>query len=103
MARRIKLILAENAGAGNGTAVDWPGGRGMFFGEGTWGGGNAALQMESPNGTYVPIYDTAGNAVTITVNGAKAFEAPAGKLRVAITTSTAVFASAVGIPTNNGG
>jgi hypothetical protein len=103
MARRRQLTLAENAGAGNGTAVDWPGGRGMLFGEGTWGGGNAALQMLSPNGTYVPIYDAAGTAVTITVNGGKVFEAPAGMLRAVITTSTAVYAYAVGIPTNNGG
>lgn len=103
MARRPQLTLASNAGAGNGTAVDWPGGRGMLFGEATWGGGNAALQMQSPNGTYVPIYDAAGNAVTISANGGKVFEAPAGALRVVITTASAVYAYAVGIPQNVGG
>jgi hypothetical protein len=103
MARRAQLTLASNAGAGAQASVDWQGGRGMLFGEGTWGGGNAALQMQSPNGTWVPIYDAAGNAVTITVNGGKVFEAPAGPLRANITTASAVYAYAVGIPTNNAG
>jgi len=103
MARRQQLKLATNAGAGAQTGVDWQGGRGMLFGEATWGGGNAALQMQTPNGTWVAVYDAAGNAVTISANGGKVFEAPAGPLRVNITTATAVYAYAVGIPTNNAG
>lgn len=103
MARRAQYLLASNAGAGAQAGVDWQGGRGMLFGEATWGGGNAALEQLSPNGTWVPIYDAAGAAVTITANGGKVFEAPAGSLRVNITTASAVYAYVVGIPANNAG
>lgn len=103
MARRQQLTLASNAAPGAQTGVDWQGGRGMLFGEATWGGGSAALEMQTPNGTWVAIFDAAGVAVSITANGGKVFEAPAGPLRVNITTATAVFAYAVGIPTNNAG
>lgn len=104
MARRQQYTLAENASPGAQAGVDWQGGRGMLFGEATWGAfGNAALEMQTPNGTWVAIYDADGAAVSITANAGKVFEAPAGPLRVNITTATSVYAYAVGIPTNNAG
>lgn len=102
MARRAQLTLLSNASA-TGSGVDWPGGRGMFFAEGTFGGGSVAIEQKTPNGTWVPIYNTAGSAISASAAGGYAFEAPAGQIRAKVATATAVYAYAVGIPTNNGG
>lgn len=98
MARRAQLTLATNASV-TGNPVDWPGGNGAFFAEGTFGGGTVKLQVQSPNGTWMDV----GTATTLTASGVGGFIAPAGPMRVNITTATAVFAYVVGIPTNNGG
>lgn len=98
MARRAQLTLASNA-AVTGNAVDWPGGNGAFYAEGTFGGGTVKLQTQSPNGTWMDV----GTATTLTAAGVGGFTLPAGPIRVNIATATAVFAYAVGIPNNAGG
>lgn len=104
MARRAQLTLASNAGAGAQTAVDWQGGVGMFMAEGTWGGGNAKLEIQTPNGSWVSlIHYATTTAISLTANGVAIFQAPAGKIRVNITTATAVYAYAIGIPSNAAG
>lgn len=104
MARRPQLTLLSNAGAGNGVGADWPGGRGLFMVDANFGGGNVALQQQSPSGAWLPL-NTEGTAtpISLTANGVANFAAPAGQIRAVSTTATAVNAYAVGVPTNNGG
>lgn len=88
-------VLAENSAATPSTDVVWPGGLGMLTMEATWGGGNVALQVLSPIGTWIAV----GTDTTMTVNGTAGFILPNGaRIRVAITTATAVFAYASLIP-----
>jgi hypothetical protein len=105
MARRIRLDLLNNAGAGNGASFDWPGGDGVFFVESaTFGGGNVALQIQGPNLNWFPVVSCATTTpIEITSPGMANFRAPAGPMRAVSTTATAVFASAVGLPANTAG
>lgn len=104
MARRQQLTLALNAGAGNGAAVDWQGGNGMLMVDATFGGGSVALQQMSPSGAWLPISNLATTtAISLAANGTANFLAPAGQIRVVITTATAVNAYVVGIPQNVAG
>lgn len=104
MARRAALVLASNAGAGNGAAQDWPGGMGKFFAEATWGGGSAKLEQQTPNGTWVPVaLPYTSTQVSLTANGSLDFYAPAGPIRAVIATATAAYVYAVGIPANVAG
>lgn len=103
MARRIRLDLILND-VGASVAQDWPGGDGVFTAEATFGGGNIALQMQTPNGTWVPVINYATTtAISITATGMANFRAPACKMRAVVTTSTAVFAYATGVPANVAG
>lgn len=88
-----KFTLASNAGAGNGTAVQWPGGRGIFIAEATWSAGSAKLQFQSPNSTWIDY--TSGS---LGANGGILFELPPGQIRVVIATSTACYAYALTNP-----
>lgn len=107
MARRVALDLILNdvdQAASAGAGLDWPGGDGVFCGEGTFGGGSIAMQMQTRNGTWIAV-NTAGTVtpISLTANGGQVFRAPAGKVRALVTTATAVFASVVGLPANIGG
>jgi hypothetical protein len=82
------LTLASNASA-DGSAAFWDGGHGLFTAEATWGGGSAKLQFKSGNGTWLDL-----PSITLSANGTKEFYAPAGQIRVSITTATAVYAYA---------
>jgi hypothetical protein len=113
MARRKQFIIADGATATPTITVDgsypvspgwidYEGGNGSFFAVGTFGGGSAALQIQAPDGaTWVNI----GAGVTFTANGVGGFTAPAGRLRVTLSGSTAPSLKAwvVSIPTNEGG
>lgn len=109
MARRLSQDLFINSvdqspyGAGQG--VDYPGGIGKLMVSATWGGGNAALQMLGPDGTtWLPVDQYAqATAAQLTANGMVTFVAPAGRLRVNITTATAVYARVIGCPENVAG
>ena len=105
MARRIRLDLLSNAGAGAGASFDWPGGDGVFFVESaTFGGGNVALQFQGPGLNWVPIINYATTTpISLTAVNMANFRAPAGPIRAFSTTATAVFASAVGVPANVAG
>lgn len=104
MARRARLDLIVND-VGASVALDWQGGDGVFTAEATFGGGSVALQMLTANpagATWVPvnIFGTA-TPISLTAAGMVNFKAAAGKLRAVPTTATAVFAYAIGVPTNN--
>lgn len=104
MARRAQVQLALNASATDPNGFDWQGGQGMLLCDATFGGGSVALQILSPAAVWLPVnYSGGSTAISLTASGTANFAAPAGKLRVAITTATAVNAHVVGIPSNAGG
>lgn len=81
--------LLSNASE-TGSWVSWPGGRGVFTVEATWGGGTVKLQYKGPNGTAID----AGSDATLTANGGCVFELPAVDIRANVATATAVYANA---------
>ena len=97
MARRRQLALLENASA-SGSSVDWPGGTGVMYAEGTFSGATVKLQTQSPNGTWMDV----GSATTFTANGVGAFILPAGPIKAVISGGppSAVYAYVVGVPSN---
>lgn len=106
MARRIAIdLMLNDVNQGDANRwVDWPGGDGVFFGEGTFGGGTLKLEGQSRNGTAVGVTNYATTTpISLTANGMANFRFPAGKLRVTVATATAVFASVVGVPANVAG
>lgn len=104
MARRAQLTLLSNAGAGAGTGVDWPGGRGLFMVDATFGGGTVALEQMSPSGAWLPLnHEGTSTPISLTANGTANFVSAAGAIRANATTASAVNAYAVGVPTNNAG
>jgi hypothetical protein len=100
VARRVQLQIANNASATT-PGVDWPGGKGLLMVSATFGGGTVALEQQSPTGVWLPLtLRNSTTAISLTANGTVLFEAPAGPIRLAITTATAVFGHAIGIPVN---
>lgn len=108
MARTVAYDLVlndveQNSGKTNG--INWPGGIGKLLVSATFGGGKVDLQTLGPDGTtWIPVDAYAQvSAVSLTANGTATFIAPRGKLRIAITTATAVYARIVACPDNAGG
>lgn len=89
----VGITLLSNASA-TGNWVAWPGGRGEFRVQATWGGGEVKLQCKGPNGTEQDV----GTDVTLDADGGGIFELGAGEIRAAVTTATAVYAVALRIP-----
>lgn len=87
------ITLASNASA-TGSWYFWPGGRGEFRVQATWGGGTVKLECKGPNGTA----QTVGTDTTLTADGGGIFELGAGEIRCNIATSTAVYAQALRVP-----
>lgn len=88
-----QIVLAENVAAGNGADKSVYGGKYIFMAEATWGGGNAKLQVKTPNGTYVDVPSS-----TLSANGMLQVEIPQGIVRVVFATGTALYAYLIGIP-----
>lgn len=86
------IQLASNASVTSG-AFKWPGGKGLFEAGATFGGGSVALQYQGTDATW----RTPTNG-SLTAAGEFVFELPPCQIRVAITTATAVYASASRIP-----
>lgn len=98
----LPVIVADGGYPAIPGYIDWQGGNGSCFVVGTFGGGTAKLQIQSPDAiTWVDL----GAQTNFTANGVGGFTAPAGRLRVSVSGSTAPSLSAwvVGIPTNEGG
>jgi len=91
MGNSVNIDLLSNVSA-TGSWFNWPGGRGVFSAEATWGGGTVKLQYKGPNGTAVD----AGTDTTLTANGGGVFELPACQIRANVATATAVYAFARG-------
>jgi hypothetical protein len=89
----VGIVLASNASA-TGSWVPWPGGRGEFRVEGTFGGGTVKLQCKGPNGTAQDV----GTNTTLTASGGGIFELGAGEIRANIATATGVYAMALRVP-----
>lgn len=100
MARRIRIDLMANGipQTGNGNAFDWPGGRGVFIVENS-SGGTIGLQMQGPNGVWIPIIHYATTTDIAVAAGKMAnFEVPAGQIRAAAGVNTGVNCSVIGVP-----
>jgi hypothetical protein len=89
----VGIVLASNASA-TGDWVAWPGGRGEFRVEGTFGGGTVKLECKGPNGTAQDV----GTDTTLSADGGGIFELGAGEIRANIATATGVYAMALAIP-----
>lgn len=86
------LDLLSNASA-TGSAGRWPGGRGTFTVEGTFGGATVKLQCLGPNGTWIDL----GTDATFTAAGVCGFELAMGQLRANVSggSPSALYAKAV--------
>lgn len=115
MARRIRIdLLGALAGAGinngaagidtgTGNAFDWPGGRGVMIVE-TSTGGAIGLQVQGPNGTWVPVIHFATTTDIACASGKMAnFEVAAGPIRAVAGAATSVQCSISGVPLNAAG
>lgn len=89
---KTAYTLLSNASA-TGAWFPWPGGRGDFRAEATFGGGSVTLQCKGPNGTAIPV----SSATTLTANGRGTFELGPGEIRAAVATATAVYAQVLRI------
>jgi hypothetical protein len=65
----------------------WPGGGGVFKAVGTFGGATISLQFLGPDATT---WIDAGQATTLTANGAGVFYLPRGQIRAAVTGGSGV-------------
>lgn len=86
-------VLLLSNGSATSAAKPWPGGRGLFSAEATFGGGSVALEYSGPNGTWL-----ATPAVSLSANGGVLFELPPCNIRAAVVTATGVYATAARIP-----
>ena len=89
---KTAYTLLSNASA-TGHWIPWPGGRGDFRAEATFGGGSVTLQCKGPNGTAIAV----GSTTTLTANGRGTFELGPGEIRAAVATATAVYAQVLRI------
>lgn len=96
MAIKKDITLFSSQGAdGNGDAVEWLGGRGVFSAWGTFGSGTCKLQWSPDDGTTWLNVDQSGDTfVTFTANGVGGFELPWGYVRAVLSGSTAASVSA---------
>ena len=70
-----------------------PGGRWALMAEATWGGGNIALNVKCPNGTYAAV-----SGMSLSANGMVSAQLPPGDYKIVRTTATAIYANMVWIP-----
>ena len=89
------IVLASNASA-TGAWFMWPGGRGEFRVEATFGGGTVKLECKGPNGTAQEV----GTDTNLSASGGGIFELGAGEIRAAIATATGVYAMALRVPSS---
>lgn len=88
-------LLYARSTDGNGTAVVWPGGRGVFVAYGTFGSGTVKLQWSPNDGTTWIDVDASGDTfVTFTANGSGGFELPACQIRAVLSGATAASVTA---------
>jgi hypothetical protein len=94
MAGRRRLDLLSNASA-TGAPARWPGGRGSFLAEGSFGGASVSFQVKGPNGSWLDV----GAEVTLTAPGVGNFELPEGDVRAAVAggSPSGLYAVAVGV------
>lgn len=81
--RSTRVDLLNNASA-TGAEIIWPGGRGLFAADGTFGGGTVKLQFFGPAGNWLD----AGTYTTLTAAGGGNFDLPQGLIRAAVSGGT---------------
>ena len=97
-------VLLTNASA-TGSWVAWPGGRGVFSVDGTFGGASVYLNYRSPDGTsglrvQVLAQDGKLTAVALTAEGGYLADLPPGQVRAEVSggTPSALYARLDRVP-----
>jgi hypothetical protein len=84
-----QALFSARTTDGNSTAVQWPGGRGVFAVVGTFGSATSKLQWSPDAGTTWLDVDATGDTFTTkTAAGAGGFELPACQIRAVQSGST---------------
>lgn len=102
MSGSASVVLLSNANA-TGSAAPWPGGRGHFSCNGTFGGTSVQLEYMGPSGAYIAAQALAADgtltAVAMTADGGYVFELPACDIKAVVTggTPSALYATAARI------
>lgn len=78
-----RVDLLTNAST-TGDSFIWPGGRGLFAADGTFGGATVKLQFLGPANNWID----AGNYTTLIAAGGGVFDLPQGQIRANITGGT---------------
>lgn len=86
-------ITALSNQAADSAVFSLPGGRWAMVAEATWGGGNIALHIKCPNGTFAAV-----TGMSLTANGMVSAQVPPGDYKIVRTTATAIYARMVWIP-----
>lgn len=77
-----QALFSARTTDGNSSAIDWPGGRGVFAVFGTFNGATSKLQWSPDAGTtYIDVDASGDTYVTKTAAGQGGFELPGCKLR----------------------
>lgn len=90
-------VIMRNS-ASSSTAVNWPGGVGVFSAVGTWNGATLTLEFIGPDGATLVV---AGTGTTFTANGAGVFYLPECQVRAIVSSpggSTSLTASISRVP-----
>lgn len=90
-------VVMRNS-ASSSTAVNWPGGIGVFSAVGTWNGATLTLEFIGPDGATLLV---AGDATTLSANGAGVFYLPECQVRAVVSNvggSTSLTASIARVP-----
>lgn len=88
-----QIVLGENITTSTSAAFPIKGGKYVYTGEATWGGGSAKLQFQTAHGTWIDV-----PSGSLSANGLLPIELPAGQVRVVVATATAFYGYLVGIP-----
>lgn len=94
MTREVRLDLLEDASE-TGDWHLWPGGKGLFFSEGS--SFDVQLEIMSPNGKAISVEETAANS---SEDSAVKVELPPGRVRAKVNSGSAIYAYLVTIPAN---
>lgn len=91
-------VTLISSGTATGANMPWNGGNGMFSAEAAnWNGTTyAALQILSPNGTFINV----GASCNLSANGVSGFIAPAGVIRCLVTGNVPAGLSAYAVGMN---
>lgn len=87
------ITFGENITTSTTAGFPVRGGKYIYTGEATWGGGSAKLQIQTLHGTWIDV-----PSGSLSANGMLQVELPQGLVRLVVATATAFYGYLVGIP-----